>query len=203
MTMLSPFSASMLKIFSDLSANLDPEIQEDIKQRLILAQAVISVLSTAFPSLFHSIKDLIEDSSSYVPSTKREEYSHHAQSVLSEIKDAFQSLLNQSAKSITEAGGIVDTNLRRTLSDIERAIKKYQLIYPHTPEEFELALRWVGAKGQKEELSLLQQIIANPPFDSEKLQQLARIVESEVADRLRLVDTTPTFHRIFCRPEEI
>jgi hypothetical protein len=70
--------------------------------------------------------------------------------------------------------------------DIERMERRAQLINPNISQlSFEATLRWMVEQGGEEELKLIQKVKSNPPYDSNLIQKLFDLAESEIGKRIK------------------
>lgn len=66
----------------------------------------------------------------------------------------------------------------------ERILGRQDLQAPHSLDAFINAIKWIAERGDMEELDLLRQVRADPPYNSEAIQKLLETAEERIHDRV-------------------
>lgn len=74
--------------------------------------------------------------------------------------------------------------VQERLRELERAKRRLQLQHPPNRAEFETALRWMAEQGDAEELDLLRQVRASPPYTSETIEHLFEEADERICERV-------------------
>ncbi len=73
--------------------------------------------------------------------------------------------------------------LRKDIEIMERRLKFFN---PNiTQSAFEATLMWMVEQGEQEELNLIQKVQLNPPYNSNQIQNLFDLAESEIRERIK------------------
>jgi hypothetical protein len=74
---------------------------------------------------------------------------------------------------------------------IEATARRFDLLRPPSPKDFQATLMWIAERGSEGELELLLQIEKDPPFHSEEIKQLIQFAKSRIAIRHSKPTTDP------------
>lgn len=66
----------------------------------------------------------------------------------------------------------------------ERILRRQDLQAPYSLDAFINAIRWMAERGDLEDLDLLRQVRADPPYNSELIQKLLETAEERIHDRV-------------------
>jgi|GEM_PF-5749440 len=180
--LLTEIEAFLDKVYRETTLKGEPEVVEWTK----LAEPRIESL---FQDLLRSLGEVIYRNT---PIERRQIFLIEAEVAFIDAYVRIIAELGKLAASEPTTWSQVRNRAHNLMRKCEVAKRRLRLRYPPSVEEFEFAIRWMAEQGDIEELDLLRQVRAHPPYDSDEIRRLLDLAEDQIHDRVydpqRVVD---------------
>ncbi|SRR5208282_677126 len=137
--------------------------------------------------LASSLGELLVTGSEYAVPEKRAEYEV---SIYRELIGTTERVAKLAIKSANGNSAKLRAAGLASRSRVEATLRRLQLRYPSTEEEFHAALKWSSEMGGEDELLLIEELRLDPPFSSKASADLINVTKESILRRRNIEPPT-------------
>lgn len=183
---MEPFDAFLESLLEKSEDDIQPGRRQEYAGEIERFLSRIETSTTDPLDIFKEILDLLKTIEMYIVREKRQEFMRHVKLALWNSHIALVDTLSEKAHAYTPEVAEIDRRWHELRVRHETWKRRFQLLSPSTPQDFEATLMWMAERGVEKDLDLLRDVENDLPYASRKIKQLLKIAKRRV--RVRIYD---------------
>lgn len=182
---IQPFDVFFESLLEKSEEDIQPEMRQEFADRIEWFLSRIETLTTEPLGILKEILDLLKMIEMYIVPDKHQEFMRQVKLALWNSNIALVETLSEKAHTYTPEGLTeIDKKWHELRARSETWKRRFQLLSPSTPQDFEATLMWMAECGIEKDLDLLRDVENNLPYSSKNIKHLLKIAKRQIRVRV-------------------